>query len=359
MIAIISNEIDNYQNYIFKNNYKQNYKKEIKKCFNYNLKNHPNFFLNQLHYQSLKNRTVIDHYKNIKNKNKIKLFIFLDVVENIETFSKKPKILLIMEYKSIKPFLYERSNHKFFDKVFTFEKSLINNKKYFFFNGLQVITKKTIFLTNKKNQKYCIFFSNKLNENKNLYFQKRLKIIDFFKNEQEKISLYGSNWDKFVVPMNAKFKKKIFFNIVIKFFDFFNFKIKKYNKIWKGYTRNLIKTSSKYKFSFVIENSSTLSGRIFLAFYSGTVPIYFGDTSKIKLIPKSCYINLKNFSTFDQLEKFISKIDINKYSIYRKKIQNFLRSEKYQRFTVENDAIRVFKIVNMFKKVKFNKLKNF
>lgn len=343
MIAIISNKIDNYQNYIFKNNYKQNYKKEIKKCFNYNLKNHPNFFLNQLHYQSLKNQTKIDHYKNIKNKNKIKLFIFLDVVENIETFSKKPKILLIMEYKSIKPFLYERSNHKFFDKVFTFEKSLIDNKKYFFFNGLQVITKKIIFLTNKKkNQKYCIFFSNKLNENKNLYFQKRLEIIDYFKNQQ-KLSLYGGNWDKFVVPMNAKFIKKFFLNIVIKFFDIFNFKIKKYNEIWKGFAKNLITTTSKYKFCFVIENSSTLSGRIFLSFFSGTVPIYFGDTSKIKLIPKSCYINLKNFKKLDQLEKFISKINRKKYIFYQKKIQNFLKSENYQKFSAENDAIKIFK----------------
>jgi hypothetical protein len=276
----------------------------------------------------------------------------LDVIDNLEIFSKKPKILLIMEYKSIKPFLYERNNHKFFDKVFTFEKSLIDNKKYFFFYGLQVITKKIIFLTNKKKfQKCCIFFSNKLNENKNLYFQKRLEIIDFYKNQPGILSLYGGNWDKFVVPMNAKFMKKIFFNIVIKFFDIFNFKIKKYNKIWKGYTKNLINTSSKYKFSFVIENSSTLSGRIFLAFYSGTVPIYFGDTSKIKLIPKSCYINLKNFSKFDQLEKFIGKIDLKKYLIYRKKIHNFLKSAKYEKFTVENDAIRIFKTVKYVLKI--------
>ena len=141
MIAIVSNKLDNHQNYIFKNNYKQNYKKEIKKCFNYNLKNHANFFLNQLHYQSLKNKIEIDHYKNIKNKNKIKLFIFLDVVKNLETFSKKPKILLILEYKAIKPFLYEKNNHKFFDKVFTFEKSLIDSKKYFFFLWTASITK--------------------------------------------------------------------------------------------------------------------------------------------------------------------------------------------------------------------------
>ena len=87
MIAIISNKIDQYQNYNFKINFSKNYNKELKKCFNYNIKNHPNFLMNQFHLQSIKNNFKIDHYENIKNKDKIKLFIFLDVLNHEEIIS--------------------------------------------------------------------------------------------------------------------------------------------------------------------------------------------------------------------------------------------------------------------------------
>ena len=142
--------------------------------------------------------------------------------------------------------------------------------------------------------------------------------------------------------MNETIVSKIFYYIVKKLFYIFNFKIKKYNKIWKGVTKNLVLTTSKYKFCFVIENSPTLSGRIFLSFFSGTIPIYFGNISKIKLIPKTCYINLKNYKKIDQLENFIDRISKKKYLSYQKKIKKFLRSKNYQKFSVESDACKIF-----------------
>jgi len=342
VIALITNKAENFQDYNFVSNYDKNYKKEINKCFNYNIENHPNFFLNQLHYQSKKIKVRIDHYDNIKNKNKIKLFIFLNIIKHFEIFSKKPKILLIMEYKSIKPILYKRNEHRFFDKIFTFENNLIDNKKYFFFNGLQVIPKRAIFLMKKKRFEKCIFFANKPNKNINSYFSKRLEIINYYKNQPKKLSLYGSNWDKLITPMNATIGSKIFYFIIKKIFHVFNFKIKKYNKIWKGVTKNLVLTTSKYKFCFIIENSPTLSGRIFLSFFSGTIPVYFGNISKIKLIPKTCYINFKNYKKIDKLENFIGRMSKKKYLFHQKKIKNFLRSKKYQKFSVENDAYKIF-----------------
>ena len=90
MIAIISNKIDQYQNYNFKINFPKNYNKELKKCFNYNIKS-SKFFNESIASQSIKNNFKIDHYENIKNKDKIKFFIFLDVINHEEILSKNQK----------------------------------------------------------------------------------------------------------------------------------------------------------------------------------------------------------------------------------------------------------------------------
>jgi len=341
MISIISNELI-FQNYKFTSNYKKNYKKELNKCYKYNLVNYSLFFLNQLHYQSEKIKTQIDHYDNIKNKDEIKLFVFIDIIKHPEIYSKKPKILLIGEYKAIRPILYEKSEHRFFDKIFTLENYLIDNKKYFFFNGLQIIPKRAIFLNKKKKFDKCIFISNKPNKNKNSYFAKRLEIIDYYKNKPNKLNLFGRDWDKIITPMNATIGLKIFYFILKKIFFIFNFKIKKYNKIWRGEAKNLVSTTSKYKYCFVIENSPTLSGRIFLSFFAATIPIYYGNMSKIKTIPKNCYINIKKYKKLDKLEKFVNKISKSKYLLYQKKIKNFLKSKKYKKFSVEEDACKIF-----------------
>ncbi len=343
MIAIISNKIDQYQNYNFKINFSKNYNKELKKCFNYNIKNHPNFLMNQFQLQSIKNNFKIDHYENIKNKDKIKFFIFLDVINHEEILSKKPKILIILEYKSIKPILYKKKNHKYFDKVFTFEKGLLDKKKYFFYNGLNVIPKKTFILNNKKKFSKCIFFANRPNNNSESYFKERIRIIDYYKNKPQDLHLYGSNWDKFAIPMNISIFKKIIFYIIKIFLNFFKIKKKKYLKIWKGFSKNLIVTKSKYKYCFVVENSSTLSGRIFLSFYAGTIPIYFGDTKKIIKIPKSCYINFKKFYNFQKLENYLNNISVKKYTKIQNNIRKFINSNAYQQYTVENDAFFIFK----------------
>ncbi len=143
--------------------------------------------------------------------------------------------------------------------------------------------------------------------------------------------------------MNISFFKKIIFYIIKIFLNFFKIKKKKYLKIWKGFSKNLIVTTSKYKYCFVIENSSTLSGRIFLSFYAGTIPIYFGDTQKIITIPKSCYINFKKFYNFKKLENYLNNISFKEYAKIQNNIRKFINSKAYQKYTVENDAFFIFK----------------
>ena len=67
-----------------------------------------------------------------------------------------------------------------------------------------------------------------------------------------------------------------------------------------------------YKFSICFENSKKLgyiSEKLFDAFESGTIPIYFGDDSVKELINDKAYIHIKDINDFDEKIELIKKID--------------------------------------------------
>ena len=67
-----------------------------------------------------------------------------------------------------------------------------------------------------------------------------------------------------------------------------------------------------YKFSICFENSKKLgyiSEKLFDAFESGTIPIYFGDDSIEELINNKAYIHVKDIDDFEEKIELIKKID--------------------------------------------------
>jgi hypothetical protein len=74
---------------------------------------------------------------NIKDINKVDLFIFINypnIKNNIPKYAlttSKPKFLLNYECPTIYPETWRKKNFKFFDKIFTWDDSLIDNKKFF------------------------------------------------------------------------------------------------------------------------------------------------------------------------------------------------------------------------------------
>ena len=72
-------------------------------------------------------------------------------------------------------------------------------------------------------------------------------------------------------------------------------------------------------FAFCFENSDSYCGyiteKIFDAFFSGTIPIYFGAPDIQDYIPKNCYIDYRQFHSTDELVKKLKSIVEENYNI--------------------------------------------
>lgn len=75
-------------------------------------------------------------------------------------------------------------------------------------------------------------------------------------------------------------------------------------RVYQGSTPCKLATLSNYRFSLCFENSSLqgyLTEKIFDCFYAGTVPIYLGAPDIKNLIPAECYVDAREFDSWDSM----------------------------------------------------------
>lgn len=121
---------------------------------------------------------------------------------------------------------------------------------------------------------------------------KRLEAIEYFLSKNN-LGLYGSGWDTWSdLPISWSNRLK--------------------NKIIGGYLgrcENKLETISDYQFSICFENMiwpGYMTEKIIDCFVAGTIPLYWGAPDIETLIPKEAFIDMRNFSSFEQVESYIN-----------------------------------------------------
>jgi|TARA_B110000483_G_scaffold236930_1_gene310872 hypothetical protein len=368
-IALVTSNIEIYSTYDFNKGLdEQAIKNDIEKSNSFNFFDHDNLFLRKLHLLLYDNKIEIKHLQNYTDKNEVDIFYFIGFTKyhpNIISLlpPKKIKILQINEPPAVNSVMHEKKTFKKFDYIFTSNRNIVDDKKFFFINGHTNISK-----NNKRIKNNKFFFSSFLVANRPSYHptsnhEKKIEIIQWFENNQPlNFHLYGSDWDKYKIIGNGWFPKilkkikghrilhivnriinKIYRLPVLKKYFYLNL------KVYKGFVDNKIDTISKYKFDFCIENSSYpgfITTRIFHCFLANTVPVYLGPKDIEKFIPGNCIVNLNNFNSISELYDFLKNINDKEYEIYLRNISNFLNSKNFEDFCLEYD---VNKLCNKFK----------
>ncbi len=119
---------------------------------------------------------------------------------------------------------------------------------------------------------------------------------------------------------------------------------------YKGEVEDKTKKLSEYKFVFCLENSmfkGYITEKIFDCFWAKSVPIYLGAPDITKYIPENTFIDLRNFSTYDELNNYLNSMNEKTYSEHLCNISNFLKSEDYMNF---DESIFINKILDILKK---------
>ena len=84
---------------------------------------------------------------------------------------------------------------------------------------------------------------------------------------------------------------------------------KQYSSSIMGSIKDKASVMRKYKFSLCMENMrfpGYLTEKIYDSLFAFSIPIYLGDPEIDNKIPKNCYIDLRDFSNYDDLHYLTS-----------------------------------------------------
>ncbi len=242
-----------------------------------------------------------------------KIFFNIENVYQNLDFTKYPKeklVLFLWEPPTVTPFCYEKKFLENFGRVYTWDDSLVDDKKFFkfYYPELKEPLEK---LPSFQERKLCTFISARLQSSyaRELYSE-RERAIQFFERYPEDFEFYGRNWAK------------------------------RNYQTYKGAPENKLEVLKNYRFCLCYENTKDIEGyvteKIFDCFSTLSVPVYYGASNVEKYIPKKCFIDKRDFSSYEELYHYLKSMSEKEYLSYQEAIKKFLQSKEAQKFSVEN-----------------------
>ena len=250
---------------------------------------------------------------------------YIDIHPSIE------KYLVIWECAIIKPINWDISLHKYFKKIFTWDDSYIDNKKYFKINFANKIPANLDFKTDKKDKFCTIIAGNKHVAHPLELYSERLKAIRWFEqNHPKDFDLFGIGWDKYF--FRSPFS-------ILNRFEFLKKLFKPNYPSYRGEIQSKKEILEKYKYSICYENAKDAPGyiteKIFDCFFVGCVPIYLGAPNIVDHIPKNTFIDRRLFNSYEELYRYLKTMSENEYNNYLNNIREYLLSDKVYQFSSE------------------------
>ena len=313
------------------------------KIFDYsNVSNAKYYYIREL----LKKHNIQLHTQDILPEEKSDFSLYID--HHVKRPRNNKNYLIVNEPHPIVQKNHVKKSLSFFNKVFTWNDLLVDNHRIFKFQLSHDFSR--LKLINEKHQSgFCLVNSNKKSNNKYENYSLRYKVIDFFKNREDRFDLYGKGWDKLAY-------ENFYIDYLFKNFP------QSPPKAWRGsitdknnnfnmeYKRRLVST---YKFQFAIENSKNIYGyiseKIIDCFLSGNIPLYSGCKNISEFIPSQAYINLDDFDNFSQAYSYIINMTDDEEKTIKKAGIDFLTGPNKIIFDAKyNSKIVVNNIINDF-----------
>ena len=250
---------------------------------------------------------------------------------------KKKLNLIIFECPVIKPYNWYKDNHKYFSKIFTWNDSVVDNKKYFhFFVPIPSDGIKTRTLTFASKKLLVLINMNKVNYfDHELYSLRRNAIRFFERHHKVEFDLYGVGWSK---PLKLKFIYSILKGNTSKLPNFISDYLDNLKGFpsYRGEVKNKYKILSRYKYSLCFENMSDVDGniseKIFDCFKAKCVPVYYGGKNIADYVPEDLFIDFRKFSNFEELYIYLKNITKKQYNQHIDRIKRFLISKQFKKW---------------------------
>lgn len=222
---------------------------------------------------------------------------------------KKNMVLFMWEPPTVLPKMYEKKYLKAFAKIYTWDDDLVDGKTYqkFYYPSLKPMIA-NIPSFEKKNLCTMVIGKHQSNHPHELY-SLREKAIAFFETKPKgEFAFFGRGWDTSY-------------------------------STYQGAIEDKIETMKHFRFAICFENIQGKKGyiteKIFDCFAAGVIPVYLGASNIEAYIPKSCFIDMRNYATFDALYLDLKEMSKEAYEQRLESIRVFLKSDQARPFSPE------------------------
>ena len=274
------------------------------------------------------------------------IVISLDQVAAMQGFVRRPGqrcFLVLTEPPVYYPENYLPARHQPFDKVFTYDYSRVDNKKYFQyyfaidFNSYPPFAAAT--LEEFARRKLCTLAAAAFAVSRppagspSLLHERYLTLKWFSDHHPDEFDFYSRGLDpkEFESFRGAGLVRRFLPQAVLQAVA------KRRRRVFDRVYRGSIPAEEKvqklrdYRFYIAYENTGNMPGciseKMFDCFAASVVPIYLGDAQVDRLIPAASFIDRRQFATHEDPYQFLRQMDFETYAGYLRAIEAFLSSD--------------------------------
>jgi hypothetical protein len=287
----------------------------------------------------LKERGVSLHTQDHHDASRSAFVICLDVIP--KELHHPRQFLVLKEIQIVSRRNWQVRRHSQFKKIFVWRDDIVDNVKYFIYRPAVKLPNE-IALGRWNRRKFCtmIAMNKKSNDRRELYSE-RMRAIRWFESHAPKdFDLYGKFWElhTFNGPRLVRALNRISFLRK-------TFAIRRPS--WKGEITSKNEVLRNYRYCICYENARDIPGniseKIFHCFFAGCIPIYLGAPNIERLIPRRCFIPKEEFSSYEDLYRYLKGMSDREYLGYIDSIEAYLKSEQIQLFSPETWARNLIK----------------
>lgn len=286
-----------------------------------------------------------DYLLDHKVSGQVNIYVSFGITTNYIKLSQEKNVILqsffIMEPPVVAPYLYGEIGNlaKSFAKVYLHNAEGVGYERYFagqpnlrkfFWPQIEDGIIEKFWGNGSRNFLMMINSNKKPNLKANELYTERIRALVALKRLGS-VDLYGHGWD---VP---------FYKIrQTRYFPWIYWRHSKVlRSIYKGSVESKYEALSRYKFALCFENMvmpGYLTEKIFDCLFVGTIPIYLGAPDIEQYIPKSCFIDMRDFGSYGDLHAYLRRMTDEDIFSFRESAREYLSSQQYRLFTKEKFA---------------------
>jgi hypothetical protein len=183
-------------------------------------------------------------------------------------------------------------------------------------------------------------------------YTERLRALSYFGAKGE-IDLYGQGWDRAPLRFTRGWVPWTLRRVHMACLDAWDRmrpdpRLIVPRRVYRGPVRSKRETLGRYKFALCFENmilEGCITEKIFDCFYTGTVPVYWGAPEITEHVPKECFVDMRDFPSYDHLRDFLHSLTDGAIRDYKENARSYLASERFQRFRKTAFADHFLRIV--------------